>query len=735
MAHGTLGVTRDHRDLSASVQAFADRHITSAAVREAVDARAETLPKFWPDLAAQGLLGLHLDEDGGGAGFGLLETAVIAEVLGRAMAPGPFLPTVIASATLQRAGHRPLLRGLADGSLIAGVALDPGTLTVEDRHDGEDGLRVSGVSAPVLGGQVADVFVVPAVHAGSLRWLVLQRDSVSVECVASHDLTRRLALLHVSANLASGDVLDIDQLTPRDIAATLFAAEASGLAEWGTQTAAAHARAREQFGRPIGQFQGVKHRCARMLASSEQARVCAWDAARAHDEAGAAETGEASIAAAVAGAMSVQAAFDVAKDTIQTLGGTGFTWEHDAGLYLRRSQTLRILLGAASGWHRRVAQLTMSGVRRQLSVELPPEAELIRTRIRAELAPARGLDERARVEFLAERGYTAPHLPAPWGKDADAVTQLVIGEELRAADLEPVDMIIGNWLVPTLLTHGSREQLEMLVPPSLRGDVVWCQLFSEPGAGSDLANLSTRAEKVAGGWRINGQKVWTSLAREAHFAALLARTDTSVPRHRGLSYFIVDMHSEGVDVRPLRELTGDALFNEVFLDDVFVPDDMLVGDPGDGWKMARTTLNNERVSLSSSSSLGPGIEALLRIAGERPDDLDVERLSVLGDLLCGAQSGGLFTLRSVMRSVAGDQTSAESSVAKTIAVAHQQKVWEVAMEWTGPDALVGPVQRRDVTWFFLNSPSLSIAGGTTDIQLNIIGERLLGLPRDPEPGK
>ncbi|MFA1538450.1 acyl-CoA dehydrogenase [Actinomadura monticuli] len=717
----TIGLTEEHRDLRDAVRAFTSRHVTPAVVRAAVDAEREKPPPFWDDLAAQGLLGLHLPEDAGGAGYGLVELAVVLEELGRAVTPGPFLPTVLASAVLSRAGHTGHLPSLADGSAFGAVGLDAGSLALTRSGSGA---TVTGVSGPVLGAPLADVLIVPAKDGDGTAWVVLPRDAVAVDELPSHDLTRRLAT--ISCDGAEAPVLDTGTQGVRDLAAVLFAAEASGLADWATATAAGYARVREQFGRPIGQFQGVKHRCARMLAHAEQARACAWDAARAQDEP---DPREASLAAAVAGATSVQAAFQTAKDCIQTLGGIGFTWEHDASLYLRRAQTLRILLGSTASWRRRVARLTLDGVRRELSVELPPEAEEVRARVRAELEPAKALDGTERLTYLADRGYTSPHLPAPWGKGADAVAQLVIAEEMRAAGLRAHDMIIGNWVVPTLIAHGSPAQHERFLPGSLRGDVRWCQLFSEPGAGSDLAALSTRAEKVEGGWKITGQKVWTSMAREADWGILLARTDPSVPKHKGLSYFLLDMRSPGIDIRPLRELTGDTLFNEVFLDGVFIPDDLLVSAPGDGWKLARTTLANERVSLSNDSSLGSGGEALLKLAA----DADDERLTTLGGILCDAQSSSLFGLRTTLRSLAGGQPGAESSIGKLIGVEHIQQVWETAMDWIGPDALSGRGEggMKDPTWMFLNSRNMSIAGGTTDVQLNIIGERILGLPRDP----
>ncbi|MFI6951203.1 acyl-CoA dehydrogenase [Streptomyces sp. NPDC050422] len=725
----TIGLTQEHLDLRDAVRAFATRHITEETLRTAADADKEALPAHWSGLAGQGLLGLHLPEEDGGAGYGLVELAVVTEELGRATAPGPFLPTTLASAVLHAAGHRTHLAPLAAGTTLGAVGLAPGSLALARAADGT--VTVTGTSELVIGGHLADVFVLPASDGGRTTWLVLPRAAVDTTDVRSHDLTRRSSRVTVrSVPVPATDLLDLDPRTPRDLAATLFAAEAAGLADRCVTTAAQYARVREQFGRRIGQFQGVKHRCARMLAQAEQARACAWDAARAHDVV---DRTEASLAAAVAGAVAVDAAFSVAKDCIQVLGGIGFTWEHDAHLALRRAQTLRIALGPAAAWRRRVARLTLDGTRRTLSVELPAEAEAVRKEIRAELRAAAGLDGKDRLTHLADHGYTAPHLPAPWGKGAGPVDQLVIAEELQAAELTPVDMIIGGWVVPTIIAHGDPAQQERFLAPSLRGDIRWCQLFSEPGAGSDLAGLTTRADKVDGGWRITGQKVWTSMARDAHWGVLLARTDADVPKHKGISYFLLDMTSPGIDIRPLRQITGDAEFNEVFLDEVFIPDELLVGSPGAGWKLARTTLANERVALSHDS-VGSGAEALLEIAAGS-DGLDDEQLTTLGGHLCDAQTGGVLALRTTLRSVSGQQPGAEASVAKLLGVEHQQRVWETCMEWQGSAALTGEGERLDATWQFLNARCLSIAGGTTEVQLNIIGERMLGLPRDPEPSQ
>ncbi|OBA39370.1 acyl-CoA dehydrogenase [Rhodococcus sp. 852002-51564_SCH6189132-a] len=728
----TLGLSDEDRELRDSVRGWAARHATPDVIRTAVEAKTEARPTYWSSFAELGMLGLHLPEEVGGAGFGLLETAIVAEELGRAMVPGPFLPTAIVSAVLDEAGRRSELDGLADGSLFGAVALQPGDLRVE--RDG-DSVTLSGTSGVALGGQVADVFLLAADDGGERVFVVVTRDRVEVTNLPSYDVIRRNAEITVSAlTLSDGDVLRSDPHRIVDIAATLFAAEAAGLADWATTTAAGYARVRKQFGRVIGQFQGVKHTVARMLCLTEQARVVAWDAARARRED--VPDDEASLAVAVAASIAPEAAFQVTKNCIQVLGGIGYTWEHDAHLYMRRAQSLRILLGSTASWRRRVAHLTLDGARRVLSVDLPPEAERIRADVRAELEPAKSLENAARKAYLAEKGYTAPHLPEPWGKAADAVTQLVVAEELRAAELEPHDMIIGNWVVPTLIAHGSTEQIERFVPQSLRGDLVWCQLFSEPGAGSDLAGLSTKAVKVDGGWRLDGQKVWTSMARVADWGICLARTDAEAPKHKGLSYFLIDIrNTEGLDIRPLREITGEALFNEVFLDGVFVPDECLVGEPGDGWKLARTTLANERVSLSHDSTFGAGCETLMALANGMPGGPDDEQLTVLGKVLGDAASGGLMGLRTALRSLAGAQPGAESSVAKLLGVEHLQQVWETAMDWAGTASLLDDQDRTPATHMFLNVQCMSIAGGTTNVQLNIIGERLLGLPRDPEPGK
>lgn len=714
----TIGLSDEDRELRDSVRGWAARHATPDAIRAAVEAKTEARPSYWASFAELGMLGLHLPEEVGGAGYGILETAIVAEELGRAMVPGPFLPTAVVSATLHAAGRTSELAAFADGTLFGAVSLQPGTLTLTRSGAG---VTLSGTSSLVLGGHVADVFLLAADDGGRLTFVVVDRDRLGVTDLPSHDVVRRNAEVTVDGlALTDADVLALDAQRVLDIAATLFAAEASGLADWATTTAAEYARTRRQFGRAIGQFQGVKHKVARMFAHTEQARVTAWDAARALGED--ISVDEASLAAAVAAAVAVEAAFGVTKDCIQVLGGIGFTWEHDAHLYLRRMVSLRQLLGGTASWRARVAELTRDGARRHLTVDLG-DLESRRGEVRADVAAIAALPEAERRVAFAESGYLAPHWPAPYGKSARAAEQILIGEELDRAGLETPNLVIGWWAVPTILEHGTPEQIERFAMPTLRGDLVWCQLFSEPGAGSDLASLRTTAEKVDGGWVLTGQKVWTSLAREADWAICLARTDRDAPKHKGITYFVVDMRSAGIRISPLREITGDALFNEVFLDGVFVPDDCVVGQVNGGWKLARTTLANERVAMSGGSSLGKAMEELLELSGRGGTDPVTE--DRIGFLVGDAMVGSLLEHRTTLRQIDGQDPGPESSVRKLVGVRHRQAVAEYGLELAGLEGAVeGPLPKQ-----FFNTRCLTIAGGTEQILLTVAAEQLLALPR------
>ena len=700
-----IGITEEHEALRQSARRWLESRCPPSVPRALLDADAETMPPFWAELAGQGWLGLHVPEAHGGQGYGLLELAVVLEELGRAAAPGPFLPTALAAAIVVESDDRAPLTGLLDGSTPAAVALD--------------------IDAPVLGAALARLVLVP-VDDG---WGVFDVDAGEVEVtpLPSLDPTRRVGSVQVRHG--PGRVLrGVSRDRARVLAAVMVAAECAGGAGWCLDTTSAYAKVREQFGRPIGQFQAVKHRLADMLITIEQMRGATWDAARA-----AADVAAASLPAAVAAGIALDGFVRCAKDTVQLHGGIGFTWEHDAHVYLKRAVSLRALLGGASSWRAQVATLALAGERRALDLELPEEAETHRGEVRAFLEEIAPLDRPAKRDRMVAEGYIVPNWPRPWGRDAGAVEQLVIDEEFRKARIRRPHLAVGAWALPTIITHGTAEQQGRWVRPTLLGELSWCQMFSEPGAGSDLASLTTKAVRTDGGWLLSGQKVWTSMARDADLAICLARTNADAPKHLGITYFILDMRSEGLDIRPLRELTGVAWFNEIFLADVFVPDDCVVGPVDGGWPLARNTLANERVSMGSGSSFGYGVEALLGLVAGSPATTDSLALDTLGGLLAEAQSLALLGYRGTARSVSGaDPDPAESSVRKLLGVEHEQRVQEYGLELLGPAAAT-TVEGDPAMWTngFLANRCLTIAGGTSEVQRNLIAERVLGLPRDP----
>jgi 3-oxochol-4-en-24-oyl-CoA dehydrogenase len=694
-----IGITEEHEHLREAVRRFVDTRITPAVVRTALDAPADARPEFWDALLEPGWIGLHTE------GATLVEQAVVVEELGRACAPGPYVPTALAIAVV--AGDSPrLAEKLGAGELTAAVALD-GDL--------------------VVGGATADVIVCAVDGA----WYALDAGDLKCAEAQSVDLTRRLGRIDRSATTPATDrkLPSVTDERVRALAAVLFAAEAIGIAQWCVDTAADYARVRVQFGRPIGQFQGVKHRCAEMLARLELARAAVWDAARAAEDLD--DPGTA-LAIATGAALAFEAAFLNAKDCVQTLGGIGFTWEHDAHMYLRRAMTLHALTGTPADWRVRAAQAAMRGARRRLAVDLPADAEAYRDDVRAFLAEVRDLPARERHARLAEEGYITPGWPKPWGRDANAVELLVIEEEFRAAKVNRPNIGVGGWALPNLIVHGTAEQRERWIMPTLRGEIGWCQLFSEPGAGSDLASLSTKAQRVEGGWVLNGQKVWTSMAKEAEWGICLARTNPDAAKHDGISCFMIDMKTPGIDIRPLRELTGMAMFNEVFFDDVFVPDDCLVGREHDGWRAARTTLANERVYMGSSNTIGGGVVGVLKLleaSGQADDRL---ALAEAGDLAVTGHALAVLGFRLTLSALAGaDPSGSEAAVRKLLGVQHDQHVQEVGMTLSGLAAMEAGSEAASWSGSFLFNRCLTIAGGTSDIQRNVIAERLLGLPRDP----
>ncbi|ETB34568.1 acyl-CoA dehydrogenase, partial [Mycobacterium avium subsp. hominissuis 10-5606] len=386
---------------------------------------------------------------------------------------------------------------------------------------------------------------------------------------------------------------------------------------------------------------------------------------------------------------------------------------------------LQMFAGDQDALRDKVAELHAQGVRRGHSVDLPPEAEQYRQAAQDFRAELEATDPRDRHKLWARSGYLHPHWPKPYGRGADSVEQLIIEEVLEG--LEKPSLGLGNWVVPTLLQHGSAEQIERLMWPSLEGDIRWCQLFSEPGAGSDAAAVATKARRVDDGWVVSGQKVWTSDAVNCQRGLATVRTDPNAPKHKGITAMIIDLANPGVEIRPLTEITGETMFNEVFFDDVFVPDRDVVGAVNAGWTVAMATFGNERVSIGGGSVTMTAEALIDLLAHHRPGDTGLAR--DVGALLIEHYTLTALNLRQAARAVFQSGPGIEGNIAKLFGAEHAQRVAELALRIAGPAILLG--EEQEVVHDYLFSRCLTIAGGTSEIVRNLIAERILGLPREP----
>ena len=738
-----VALTDEQIQLTDSMAGFARRHggleLTRSQFEEIA---AGARPDFWPTLVAQGLHAVHLPEEFGGQGGTLAEAACVIDAAGYGLLPGPLVPTVSAGAAVAAAdpdgpAARVLLQAIGAGRTAA--LLLPGDGEIRATA-GDAGWQLDGSAGPQLGLSSAEHLVVGATtEAGETRWFVLDAGApgVTVRAQSPTDLTRDVGTLHC-AGVTAGDVLTgMDEQTAQGIAVGLIAAEAAGIARWCVDNVVAYLKVREQFGRPIGAFQALQHKAATLFINSELAAASAWDAIRGADQSAVQHR----IAAAGAAVGAIGRLPELVVDALTMFGAIGYTWEHDLHLYWKRAISLAAAIGPVTDWAGALGDPDLPG--RDFAIELTEVEPEFRAGVAAALDAAAALRNekpgRQNPEYaeywtgpqrtaLADAGLVAPHLPAPWGLDASPAQQLIIDEEYdKRPYLTRPSLGIAQWILPTVLTAGSDEQRDRFAVPTMRGQIGWCQLFSEPGAGSDLAALSTRATKVDGGWRINGQKVWTSSAQRADWGALLARTDPEAKKHKGIGYFLVDMTSPGIRVRPLRTASGDEHFNEVFFDDVFVPDGMLVGEPTAGWSHALATMANERVAIGAYVKLDKESElrTLARRAG--PQDEVVRR--ALGEVRAATNAIGALAVRDTLGRLAGHGPGPASSVGKVGTALLVRRVTADALAFSGRAAMVGGGEQPAVGQSLM-MPAEVIGGGTIEIQLNIIATMILGLPRN-----
>lgn len=731
-----IAITPEHQDLADSVRSLVARVAPSEVLHQALETPIENPPPYWRAAAEQGLQGVHLAESVGGQGFGTLELAIVLAEFGYGAMPGPFVPSAIASALIS--AHDPdakVLSELASGAAIGAYALDCCALTATRQGDA---LVIRGEVRAVPAAAQASLLVLPVAIDSGEEWVVLRADQLEIVPVKSIDPLRPIA--HVRANAVEvGDDAVLGNLTmatAHALMTTLLSAEAIGVARWATDTASQYAKIREQFGRPIGQFQAIKHKCAEMIADTERATAAVWDAARAIDEAAQSDWDIAAsgveFAAAVAATLAPAAAQRCAQDCIQVHGGIGFTWEHDTNVYYRRALMLAASFGRGSEYPQKVVDTATTTGMRAVNIDLDPDTEKLRGEIRAEVDALKAMERDARRVAIAEGGWVLPYLPRPWGRAASPVEQIIIAQEFSSGRVKRPQVGIAAWIIPSIVAFGTEEQKQRFLPPTFRGEMIWCQLFSEPGAGSDLAGLTTKATRAEGGWRITGQKIWTTAAQFSQWGALLARTDPSAPKHNGITYFLLDMKSENVTVKPLRELTGQEFFNTVYIDDVFVPDECVLGEVNRGWEVSRNTLTAERVSIGGSDAnfLATLPEFVEFVRDGQFDQVAQHRA---GQLIAEGHAAKVLNLRSTLLTLAGGDAMPSAAISKLLSMRTGQGYAEFAVSSFGTDAAIGDTAELPGKWgeYLLASRATTIYGGTSEVQLNIIAERLLGLPRDP----
>ena len=727
-----IAINEEHNDLADSVRSLVARVAPSEVLHEALETPIPNPPPYWKAAAEQGLQGVHLAESVGGQGFGILELAIVVAEFGHGAVPGPFVPSAIASALI--AANDPkaaILDQLASGEVIAAYAIDSGLTAT--RHG--EALVIRGEVRAVPAAAQASVLVLPVAIESGEEWVIIDADQLEIEPVAGVDPLRPIAHVRANAVEVSDDrvLSHLSRTLARAVMSTLLSAECVGVARWATETASEYAKIREQFGRPIGQFQAIKHKCAGMIAETERATAAVWDAARAIDEFTSGNSESAyEFAAAVAATLAPVAAQHCAQDCIQVHGGIGFTWEHDTNVYYRRAIVLAACFGRAADYPQQVVDTATTTGMRSINIDLDPDTEKLRDEIRAEVAALKALPKEERTTAIAEGGWVQPHLPKPWGRASNPIEQIIIAQEFSTGRVKRPQMGIAAWIIPSIVAYGTHDQQQQFLPPTFRGEMIWCQLFSEPGAGSDLASLTTKATKVDGGWRITGQKIWTTGAQYSAWGALLARTDPTAPKHQGITYFLLDMKAEGVEVKPLRELTGNAMFNTVFIDDVFVPDEMVLGEVNRGWEVSRNTLTNERVSIGSSeppflASLEQFVEFL------RDGHFDQIEQHEAGRLIAEGHAAKLLNMRSTLLTLAGGDPMPAAAISKLLSMKTGQGYAEFGVSSFGTDAAIGDQGQPSGKWseYLLAGRATTIYGGTSEVQLNIIAERLLGLPRDP----
>lgn len=528
-------MTPEQSQLADTAAKFARAHVDNNDARSDsgtyLDASDE---KGWDELVRLGLHAVHLPESAGGQGGTLADLAVVVAEFGCALMPGAFLSSAIAGAVAldsrSDAGEVVVAKlcGGSKGAVVGPVGISATSV--------EGGYRLTGESVPALGVPSAEFLVVGAATDDGVRWFSVPATAVSISAATGVDLTRRIGAVRFDDVPVenSAELIGTDPARVECISTALLAAEAAGMFRWYVDTINAYVKQREQFGRAVGSFQAVAHRLARLFVAKELATAASWDAVRGLED----TSVQACVAAATAAVTSLGEVVAGALEALGLLGGIGFTWEHDLHLYWRRAMSISSLAGPTDAWLVRAGESRILEPR-DFSIDTSicdPDFRASVADVLDGITPGEttewGMPPGPDRDRLAAAGLVVPHLPRPYGLEAGLMEHLVIQEEFDARGIARPQLVIGAWILPTLVARGNDAQRERYVDPTLRGEFIWCQLFSEPDAGSDIASISTRAVKCEGGWRITGQKIWTSVAHLATHGVALVRTDPDRPGYR-----------------------------------------------------------------------------------------------------------------------------------------------------------------------------------------------------------
>ncbi|MEH6489953.1 acyl-CoA dehydrogenase [Hyphomonas oceanitis] len=724
----------------------------------AADGQYDLAETLWAQLAELGLLGIAIPESLGGSEAGIDAEIIVLESLASVAGPVPLSAVYLAGHVLAH-GDNPenerLAAMLSMGVRKIGVGLSARTgltLDLQVAASGQGHVTVTGEVSDLLDGLCLDEILV---HIDS-RWWVIDLTVPSADRVERDSLDRtrplaRLSLANVPAREISGP--QPDQVL--SLALFFQAAEALGVSAKAFEMSRQYALVREQFGKPIGLFQATKHKLADGLIRVENARSALFGAQRTYRD-GVIDARSVRLAKVV----SVSGAVEMVSEAIQIHGAIGCTWEFPLHLLLRRAKLCELSLGSpqqhlhalgealatepapgrnrSSPTHQLAEELALGqadltfleSFQTWLDKNAPAHVEAIRD--------ASAFDKRIDAlrnwqGALADGGWAGIHWPLGFnGLDATSTQQVLYHTELAARRLPPLIGNRGLSLVgPTLMIHGTPWQKETFIEATRRADILWASGLSEPGSGSDLASLRTRAVVEGDRVVVNGQKIWTSGAHYTDYMFTLVRTGPLEPKHAGITCLLIKLDLPGITIRPIRRINGTPEFNEVFLDNVEVPVSCIVGEVNDGWHVAKTTLKHEHMTNFLGAQLRQSFFMDRILSKFRAIEHDKGTAPWLRPRIAqswiNTQLLRLHGLRSMDQAANSDGSGAEGSILKLFGQEEERRIYELALDVLGPEGLTTNAEARG----FLGAKAATIGGGTSEIHRNKIAERVLGMPRDP----